>query len=229
MEILFRSNSKMDKDCSYREARMERCPRCSCKNIGILVLFRKANWATCMCADCLRLFVVEGLGDNTLHIGSDEYVTTIPSPKSEYMDKIDKLPEDLRGSYKQAVKCFEIDCFDASAVMSRRVMQEIARAKIKQLKLSPKTNNLHNELKCLVDNKVIFPKTYDLYKNTKNIANFGAHPDEVDPTITVNSEEAELSLMVIELLIKEIYENDELYLKIEKSVNSKKQSKGKSN
>ena len=136
------------------------------------------------------------------------------NPKSDFAQLKVKLPPEIQISYDQAVKSYEIGCYDASATMSRRVIQEIARNKISVLNLAIKSDKLGDELKCLKDNQVIFPKTYKMYRSIKNIANFGAHPDIVDPTKIVTAEEAEMCLNVIVLMIKEIYENDELYERI---------------
>jgi len=214
MEINFRTNSTIESFHGRGDGIIGICPKCQKAQVGVQILLRESNSATCTCRNCNNLFIIEGLGGKTLYSGTEINVTTIPSCKSAYREKITLLPEDIQPDFEQAIACFEINAFDASITMSRRSLQHIARETIKRLSLKAKDDSLEEELKCLKDNQIIFPKTFDMYEQIKKIGNFGAHPDKLDLNKHITQEEAENALRVIILMVKEIYENDELYNKI---------------
>lgn len=191
------------------------CPKCSHTKVGVEIIRRDYNAGFCRCRNCRQVFLIEGLGTNTISTFKDEFeIDTTPNPKSEFFTYIQKLPQDIQEDFRQAVTCLETNCYDASITMSRRTLQHIARETIQRLKLTPKDKTLQKELECLRDNQIIFPKTFSMYEQIKKTGNYGAHPDEIDLNKHVTQEEAENALMVIILMVKEIYENDELYNKI---------------
>jgi hypothetical protein len=192
-------------------ATISKCPRCNKSSVGIRLLKRHSQNATCICLDCNKVFLLEGLTNHRLPNSAVRNVATIPRPKSDYAHEVSKLPENLQEDFRQAVSSFENMNFDASTTMSRRTLQHIARSTLQEKGIASPSNTLQKELETLRDNSLIFPKTFEMYETIKNIGNFGAHPDELDLEKHTTEQEAENALRVVLLFIKEIYEIDTLY------------------
>lgn len=199
---------------------IQNCPLCSTNSAQIAIKdnqFKFSNGVRkrilfsicCVCDEAFLIYTKE-LEFNSRNVE----ISTSPNSKSLFYKYLNYCPNSIKSDFEETLKTFDIECYKSCVVMARRTMQLIARDTLSTNSILIKSNNLNDELKALLDNGLILSKTYSMYNKTRKIANSGAHPsDDLDEEIT--KEDSEQCINCIILFIKEIYEMDELYSKIE--------------
>jgi hypothetical protein len=108
----------------------------------------------------------------------------------------DKYPLNIRKVFSEAIICFYSNCFSASAVMSRRTIEAIAKDK------GFSEGNLIDKIKSMKEKGVLQQALADWANEVRLIGNQGAH---FDPINKVEEADAKQIIEFIEELIKYIY------------------------
>lgn len=87
--------------------------------------------------------------------------------------KLQGIPDDVWIDYFEACKCFEIKAYNATVVMLRRALQNIAIDKG-----AKKSDDLYTQLEELKNKDIIQGILYDVSKHIRTIGNDGAHPEK---------------------------------------------------
>jgi hypothetical protein len=90
----------------------------------------------------------------------------------------------------------------AAAVLARRCLQRVIRAKLRITK-----KNLFDEIEEAVKREELSKPTRDALDHVRTIGNWAAHPveDQASTIIDVSAEQAEYTLRVLELLFNDLY------------------------
>lgn len=120
-----------------------------------------------------------------------------------YNISVEKLPEEIKSSFKEAVLCYGHDCFTASAILIRKVLENIC------LINNAKGKNLHERIKSLKDKLTLSTTLYNAMFELKYLGNDAAH-FESKHFEKIDQKEAELGLTILSEILRSIYEHEDL-------------------
>lgn len=114
---------------------------------------------------------------NRIDEPKDYYPKLIPSVPSS-------VPENVAKDFEEALKCFDIGAYKASAVMCRRALQSSVIEK------GATRNRLVEQIDELFERRIITEEIKNLSHKVRSISNTGAHPND-DGLSSITSEEVE--------------------------------------
>lgn len=174
------------------------CPHCTKPAvIQVVEVWTQAQWAgpdkewsAAKCQSCQRPLLFERLADS--HDGVvnpwNPRVLVYPSPGAELSQAV---PDTLRDTFSEAVKCMQAGCFTASAIMGRRLVEGLANLNGAQGRtLAAKLADLKN--KGVLDGRLL--EWSDLIKD---VGNDGAHKTDS----AVSRQDAQEVLRFVEALM----------------------------
>jgi len=135
-------------------------------------------------------------------VGRETNKITPRNFKSQNISLI-KLPEEIRNSFKEAMLCYNSGCFIASAILIRKVLENIC------LLNNSKGKNLHERIKSLKDKLTLSTTLYNAMFELKYLGNDAAH-FESKHFEKINQKEAELGLTILSEILRSIYEHEDL-------------------
>lgn len=109
----------------------------------------------------------------------------------------DKIPEQIRGSIREAFNCLAVNATNASVIMSRRVVQEVAL----NFGVDKKTH-LWTALNTLKENDLIGDELHEALIEVKNWGDDGAHPGEIE---AIHLYEARKVAELVFVLVKSVF------------------------
>ncbi|MDP9630074.1 UNVERIFIED_ORG: glutaredoxin [Ensifer adhaerens] len=113
------------------------------------------------------------------------------------------LPEDILSSFEQAVKSHSIGCFKASALMVRRVLEELCKDK------GATGKNLKEQIKQLSGTIIVPTVLLTAADELRILGNDAAHIKAKDYD-EIGKEEVELAIELTKELLKAVYQYDSL-------------------
>lgn len=157
-------------ECSYCEAKVEAVEIAEHKTMDP-DFFVESRVALTKCPICKNAIII---GQKLLEVkpGKHEWAATkrLWPDTDEHLD--DSLPEAVRSSLKEAMKCFHSKAYIACASMCSRVLEGI------YLDCKPKTKALSDGLKGLLDSKIIDSRMYEWGESLNGQRKIGAHASE---------------------------------------------------
>ena len=127
----------------------------------------------------------------------------IPRNFQLYNISVEKLPEEIKSSFKEAVLCYGHDCFTASAILIRKVLENIC------LLNNATGKNLHEKIESLKDKVTLSKTLYDAMFELKYLGNDAAH-FESKHFEKIEQNEAEIGLTILIEILRALYEHEDL-------------------
>jgi hypothetical protein len=180
---------------------IDRCPHCNASHVQTEARYvdnfddhhpGKA-WSILRCQNphCRRLILA-------ITSGTADIESLYPAASHE-IDKDLPVSQEIRQDFKEAGLTLSVDCYKASMVMSRRVLQRcLAEQGSKQRKLVDAINDA-------IQRTILRKPLHQLATEIREYGNLGAHPDE-DELEVATKEAATQILEFARLLINEFYE-----------------------
>lgn len=144
------------------------------------------------CGKCgeVGLFLREDVGDG---FENDSYYRLWP-PNERHIGFL--LPEVVRQSYKEAVKCETAKAYVAAVVMVRRALEAVTTEH------DPTSRNLHGGMKAMLSHGVISQELFDWGNALRAIGNQGAHPTKE----AISSTDAVEALDFLQAMLEILYD-----------------------
>lgn len=117
------------------------------------------------------------------------------------------LPDRIQSSFEEAIKAHSAGCYRASALMVRRVLEELCEDK------QAKGNNLMLRLKALSANVIVPTELLDAADELRLLGNDAAHI-EAKTYDAVGAEECEIAIELTKELLKAVYQYTNLVSKL---------------
>jgi len=108
---------------------------------------------------------------------------------------IEGIPDDIRIDYFESCKCYAIKAYNATVVMCRRALQNIAIDKG-----AKKSDDLYIQLDHLRNKNIIQGILYDVARQIRTIGNDGAHPENAKVTEEDAKEINDFTWQIIEYI-----------------------------
>jgi hypothetical protein len=128
--------------------------------------------------------------ENWMTLWSTQYALLEGLPKS--------VPLNVTNDYLEAAKCLNIGCNKASAVMSRRALQQAVEGK------GATHGTLQKQIEELKTNKTLTGASKSLSDGIRQFGNYGAHPQD-DLLNDITQDEAKLAFDVLKKILSELY------------------------
>jgi len=163
-------------------------------NSGITFDKKNFSWAMCLCPECDKCILVKMECDRTdiIQRYSPEILPS-PFPKKSS----EEIPEDIRQDFDEAKRCFSVDCYNASSIMTRK---SIEKTLLEQG--ASKNKNLKEKIDELVSNQKLTKDIGDFAHTIRFVGNDGAHDDE-----KISQLDAKETLELAEQIFQSLYIN----------------------
>lgn len=139
----------------------------------------------------------------TINSGGPTHTKIFPSEIRLKNLDISKLPQNIKFSLEEALKCFNNLCFRASAIMIRRTLEEICELQ------QAKGNNLHQRIEDLKTKITISEQLYEALMELKFLGNDAAHI-ESKHFEQIGEIEVEAALVLLTEILRALYEHQNL-------------------
>jgi len=179
---------------------LDQCPHCGVKHVQTgrvhaAVTQREGNdyWNIEVCQNpgCGRFILVITNAAGTLRrvypAGHHELDTTV------------QIPDELRSDFREAGWCLDCECYKASMVMSRRVLQRVLKAQ------GCDQRKLVDAIDAAIKQGVLRKAFHPLAQEVREYGNLSAHPDD-DQLDKATKEAAGHVMAFVRLIIEEFYE-----------------------
>lgn len=174
------------------------CPHCT-KPAVIAVLetwiehrwqYRDREWTTARCQSCLGPLLFERLADvaDGQMYPWDPRVLVYPTQGGELSQAV---PDTLRQTFTEAVKCMQAGCYTASVIMGRRLVEGLANLNGAQ------GRTLAAKLAHLKSKGILDARLLEWSDLIKNVGNDGAH----ETNSAVSRQDAQEVLRFVEALV----------------------------
>lgn len=140
-----------------------------------------------------------------LFVNQKNELTTYPPQLIDFDSS--NLPPRILASFQEAIKAHSAGCFRASALMIRRVLEELCEDKQAQ------GNNLMQRLKALNSTVIIPQELLDAADELRLLGNDAAHI-EAKTYDTIGSNECEIAIELTKELLKAVYQYSNLVSKL---------------
>ncbi|QYU70273.1 DUF4145 domain-containing protein [Leptolyngbya sp. 15MV] len=128
-------------------------------------------------------------------------------PSSTIQVQTDGLPEEIKQTIDEAVRCFEAACWRAAVVMVRRAIELICDEK------EAKGDKLRQRLDDLATKVAITPEVVEALSNLKDLGNDAVHV-ELKDFDSIEEKHAQLAIEIIITISASLFRAEELSRKL---------------
>ncbi len=121
------------------------------------------------------------------------------SPKSDFAIHIAHVPDEIYYTFKEALRCYNSGCYRATALMVRRVLEEVCEES------GAGGRTLHDRMSVLRGKVILPPELFEVIHELKALGNDAAHVDARNYE-KIGEEEARISLELVAEILKARYE-----------------------
>lgn len=188
------------------------CPHCKTKSHFTdtgksIFLFEKGVWAILLCDGCGEPILAIYKWNNTYAVS--EFDTGTPQlgmePIKVYPEIVPDLhpsiPKGVGADYRESLTCFAVGAWKATAVLSRRALQNSVVEKGANA-----SQPLHAQIDELEEKHIITKDIKDWAHQIRHLGNDGAHPYDKGSLTKVTRDDADEILKFTESYLKYVYE-----------------------